>query len=434
MTFEEASEYMQNLNKRGIKPGLEGIRSLCDALDAPDRKLKFIQIAGTNGKGSTSLFISKILQSSGLKVGVYASPAVFNPLEIIRINGRVISKADYSRLTEKVSKANTMGCTRFETETALAFLYFMEKGCDIVVLETGMGGLLDATNTVSTTITSVITSIGMDHMQFLGDSIAKIAFNKAGIIKDHSVCVTTIQDKEAFDVLVECCESKASKLIVSDYNKARNIKFKLNETTFDYLEFEKLKIALMGTYQIKNATLAIDTVLLLRDKGFTIKESDIRKGLATAKQEGRFEKINDKPIFILDGAHNEPAARVLKDSLRTYFTKHKFIYIMGMFRDKASLDVVQLMAKDASAIITVTLPNKERSLSAYELAEEIRVYNPMVTTADSVYEAVEMAMMMADKETVIVGFGSLSHLAQIKKAVSSISTMEVNKRRNNTKI
>lgn len=433
MTYEEASEYMLNLNKRGIKPGLEGIRALCDAIGAPDSKLKFIQVAGTNGKGSTSLFIAKILQASGLRVGVYASPYVFNPLEIIRINGKNISKADYSRLTEQVKNANTMGCTRFEVETALAFLYFHEKNCDIVVLEAGMGGLLDATNTVSTTITSVITSIGIDHCQFLGDTIDKIAFNKAGIIKENSICVSTLQCEEADNVLRKEALSKKSQYIVSDYNKVKNVKFKLNETTFDYLDFKKLKISLMGTYQIKNATLAIDTSLTLRSLGYNISDKAIRNGLLTAKEEGRFEMIKDKPVIILDGAHNEPAALVLKESLQTYFTKQRFIYIMGMFRDKATNDVVKLMAKDADAIITVTLPNRERSLSAVELANIVSEYNPMVTTADSIYEAVEMATLMSDKNAVIVGFGSLSHLEQIKNAVMSICK-ETKQRGNNTKI
>lgn len=421
MTFDEASEYMLSLNKRGIKPGLEGIRSLLDALGAIDNNLKFIHVAGTNGKGSTSLFIAKILQAEGYRVGIYSSPFVFNPLEIIKVNGRNISKSDYARLTDVVAKANTMGCTRFEVETALAMLLFFEKECDYVVLETGMGGLLDATNTVSTTIASVISSIGMDHMQFLGDSIDKIAFNKAGIIKESSICVTTVQDEAAMKVIKKACDDKNASLYISEYSLAKNVKFKLSETSFDYKGFKRLSVSLMGVYQIKNAALAIDTVLALRENGIKISDPAIRKGLKAATIEGRFEIISNKPLFVIDGAHNEPAARVLKESIQTYFTKRRFVYIMGMFKDKASMDVIKLMASDADAIITVTLPNKERSLSAYELAEAIREYNPMVTTADSIYEAVEMAMLMADTNSVIVGFGSLSHLNDIKKAVKTIN-------------
>lgn len=421
MTFDEASEYMESLNKRGIKPGLEGIRSLLDALGAPDFNLKFIQVAGTNGKGSTSQFVSKILQAQGYKVGVYSSPSVFNPLEIIKVNGRNISKADYARLTDIIFKANTMGCTRFEVETALAMLLFSEKECDYVVLEAGMGGLLDATNVVSTTIASVISSIGMDHMQFLGDTIDKIAFNKAGIVKSASLCITTLQDETAMKVIKKACDDKKTSLYISDYSLAKNVKFRIGETIFDYKNFKKLSIRLMGVYQIKNAALAVDTALALRESGIDISDSSIRKGLKEATVEGRFEMISNKPIFVIDGAHNEPAAIVLKESLQTYFTKRRFVYIMGMFKDKASETVIKLMAKDADAVITVTLPNKERSLTAYELAKAIEEYNPMVTTADSIYEAVEMAMLMADANTVIVGFGSLSHLNDIKKAVKTIN-------------
>lgn len=424
MTFDESLEYMQSLNKRGIKPGLTAIEELCDKVGKPQDKLKFIQIAGTNGKGSTSLFISKILAEAGYKVGTYASPKVFEELEIIKINGRNISKKDYARLVDVIA-LNNESCTRFEVETVLAFMYFAEKNCDFVVLEAGMGGLLDATNVVSTTVASVFTSIGMDHMQFLGDTITKIAENKAGIIKDDSIVVSTSQDKEVLEVLKKKSIAHNSAFIVSDYNKTSYVKFKVKETVFDYLDIKNIKIKLLGTYQLVNACLAIDTIKSLAKTGVNISNNAILRGLANAKEEGRFETISENPRIIIDGAHNLPAAIALRDSLQTYCNNKKLVYIMGMFKDKSVEDVVSLMSGMAAQIITVTLPNKDRSMSNLELAKIVKDYNPMVTTADSIYEAVELATLMADKDTVVVAFGSLSHLNDIKKAVGSIQSAKL---------
>lgn len=419
MTYDEACEYMSGLGARGIKPGLETIESLLNALGNPQDNLKFIHVAGTNGKGSVSNFIYEILREEGYKVGVYSSPAVFNPLEIIKVNGRNISKADYAELVDIISKCNDMCATRFEVETALAFMFFNNEMCDYVVLETGMGGLLDATNIVKTTIVSVLTAIGMDHMQYLGNDLHSIALNKAGIIKEKSHVVYINDEEEVEAAIIKTCENKSASFIKVDTGSIRKVKHNITGSSFSY-KGNEYTISLKGTYQIYNACIAIDVANCLNSHGHEVNVKSIYKGLKKANIKGRFEIISAKPYIVLDGAHNIPAAIALKESLNTYFTKKKYIYIMGMFRDKDTEEVINLMAPMAEHIITVTLPNRERSLTAYELADKVCRVNPMVTSADSIYEACELASLMAGsgKNMCIVAFGSLSHLSIVREYYS----------------
>lgn len=419
MNYDEALEYMNSLNKRGIHPGLDGISMLSGALGNPERGMNYIHVVGTNGKGSTSLMISSILKAAGYRVGIYSSPAVFSEREIIKVGGREISKNEYASLVESISSKNTFSCTRFEVETIMAFMYFKAKECDFVVLEAGMGGELDATNITDSALACVFTSIGMDHSGFLGDTVEKIAAQKAGIIKENALALSTLQDESVNDVILQKAKENNAEYVLSDYRQAVSIKYKLTGTTFSYGKIKDIHLNLLGSYQIKNACLAIDIALALNTRGVKITEKQIVKGLENAKYEGRFEKICDKPLFFIDGAHNEPASLMLRNTLETYFTKKKFIYIMGMLRDKDCVTVVKNTVDLADCVFTVATANKERTLSSFELAEIVRDYNPMVTSLDSIDEAVEMALMMADKDTVIVGFGSLSHLNDIKKAVEN---------------
>lgn len=415
MTYADSLEYMQELGNRGIHPGLEGIRLLCEATANPQKRPGFIHVAGTNGKGSTSLFIASILRASGKKVGVYSSPAVFEELEIIKVNGRNISQTDYARLTEFLKEKNTMGCTRFEVETVMAFLYFQEKECDYVVIEAGMGGLLDATNIIEDTLCCVFTSIGMDHSDYLGHTIEAIARNKAGIIKPGARVLAAPQSPAVAAALRDCAGAAcAASTGFASRASLGSVKYKKTETVFDYKNYKNLSISLLGTYQVTNAILAIEVA-----EALSLSESSIRKGLKMAQLPGRFETICEKPLVVIDGAHNEPASLVLRECFETYFTKKKFIYIMGMLRDKDVETVIKNTVDLASVIFTVATPNRKRTLSAFELASFVRPYNEAVTALDSIEEAVEMSLMLADKDTVIVAFGSLSHLNKVKKAVSN---------------
>ena len=418
MKYEEALEYLESLNKRGIHPGLEGIRALTGALNNPEKDLKIIRVVGTNGKGSVSLYLYRILMAAGYRVGLYQSPAVFDEREIIRVNGRSISKADYGRLVEQVMSTNStdIGATRFECETAMALMYFKEKECDLVILEAGLGGSLDATNLTDTDVLSVITPIGLDHMGILGNTIEEIARSKAGVIKCDSYCVSAHQAEKARAVLEDVAKKNNTNISFVDTSKLNNIKYRMTGTVFNYGRYKSLKIARLGTGQPENAALAIEASLALRKIGFNISDSNIARGIATATDGGRFEQIGTKPLFFIDGAHNEPAAVRLRESVETYFTNRKIVYIMGMFKDKDRDAVARIMAPLAESIITVTLPNKARSATAVELAEDILPYNNMVTTADSITEAVELARLMCPKDGVILAFGSLSFMKDIKKA------------------
>ncbi len=420
MNYEETLIYLQNLNiAKGIRPGLSRVRDLCSAMGSPEQELKFIHVAGTNGKGSVSGYILEILKAAGLKVGLYRSPAVFDEREIISINGRNISKKDYVNLIERISATN-LPYTRFEIETVSAFLYFKEKECDLVVLECGMGGELDATNVVNNTLVAVFTAIGMDHMSYLGNSLTQIAATKGGIIKPGcEVVADGSNKKEVLDELCKRAGACGAGFYVSEPDKIKKLSMKSSGTTFDYKELKAVKLSVLGKNQSENAALAIEAVKALERKNIAIKSSSYLKGLEKMTLPGRFEIISAKPIFVIDGAHNEPASARLRENLEYYFSKKKIIFIMCVLKDKEYDKVIENTADLAWQIITVTSPNRGRGLAALDLANAVSEYNPNVTASDSIEEAVELALMLADKDTAVISFGSLSHLKQVKKVVEN---------------
>ena len=425
MKYQEAMDYIESCAGYGIVPGLDNIRELLKRLGNPQDKLKFIHIAGTNGKGSTLAFISEILMENGYKTGRYVSPVIFEYRERFQIQGKPVSKAEVGRLMESVAvhadameRDNLPHPTPFEIETAMAFILFAEKQCDFVVLETGMGGLLDATNIIENTLVSVITHISRDHMGFLGDSIEEIAAHKAGIIKKNAVVISAAQEERVRRVLENTAVHKqVDKIIFADEEEIRNEKYDLQKTTFSYKDRKKIEVTLLGTYQVKNAVLALETADVLRDMGYRIKEEKVRKALKETQWSARFQVISKKPLFLVDGAHNAAAAKELRKSIEFYFTNRRIIYIIGVFRDKEYPQVIQETCDLAEHIITVAKKGNARALPSVELASEVAKVNPMVTAADSVEEAVELAYLLADKDTVIIAFGSLAYLGDCIYAV-----------------
>lgn len=424
MNYRQVMEYVELLGTHGISPGLGSIRELCRRLGNPQDELKFVHIAGTNGKGSVLAYVSTILKCAGYRVGQYSSPAVFEYREKIQVNGKMISRSALCagmeiirRICEEMEAEGLAAPTLFEAETALAFWHFREKRCDIVVLETGMGGLEDATNLITTTITAVISSVGMDHMQFLGDTLDRIAGQKAGIFKEGCRAVIARQQPVVMEVLEKAAWEKHCPLAVADAAKASHIRYGIERQKFAYDGMKQLEIALAGQFQIDNAVLAIEAVRSLADKGFQVTQEALCKGLKEARWRGRFEVIRKKPLFIIDGAHNEDAAHKLAQSIAFYFTDKRMIYIMGVLRDKQYGRMIELTHSYADQIITVTPPGTARALPAYELAKEIALVHPGVTAADSLEEAVEMAMLLAGADDVILAFGSLSYLGTLTKLV-----------------
>lgn len=420
MKYQEALAFIEKITGLGIVPGLDSIKELCRELGNPQDALKFIHIAGTNGKGSTLAFISTILQSAGYRVGRYVSPTIFEYRERIQVDGKMISKVVLGELMEQVKAACEQMVTRglsqptpFEVETALAFLYFQKKKCDIVVLETGMGGLYDATNLITTTQVAVITSVGMDHMQFLGNTVEKIAGQKAGIIKNGCYTICMKQNEAVMQVVEQAANEKQAKLVVADAEQAFKVRYGVEKQQFDYAGMKNLTIALAGKHQIANAVVAIEAVTALKQKGFSVSEQAIRDGLASTRWPGRFTVVSKKPLFIVDGAHNEDAAQKLANSIEFYFTNRRIIYIMGILKDKEYDKVISLTHKYADQIITVTPPNNPRAMHAYDLAKEIAKVHKAVTAVDSLEEAVEMSRLLAGKDDVIIAFGSLSYLGRL---------------------
>ena len=425
MTEKECLDFMDELKKSGIVPGLGSIKELCRRLGNPQDAFPCIHIAGTNGKGSVLAYLSTVYKTAGYRVGAFSSPAVFNPRETIRVDGKNMTKKAYTEGLEKIKEAvetikadGLPAPTAFEAEVALAFLYFADKKCDIVMLEAGMGGREDATNLITRTLAAVLMPIGMDHMQFLGGTLDKIAYQKAGIIKKGCVAVSAVQQEEAAAEIRKEAEKQGCSLIFATVPE--KIKYGLKKQKFTYRDafgtlHKDMEITIPGVCQAENAAVAIEVVEALnRQNAFVVSKENLRRGLLETSWPGRFEVLREKPYFVIDGAHNEPAAKKLVQSVSAYFSNKRIIYIMGMLKDKEYEKVAEITYPYADQIITVTPPENKRALSAMDLAAAVSAYHPRVTTAGSVEEAVEMAYLLAGKEDVILCFGSLSFLGRVR--------------------
>ena len=425
MNYKEARVYLDEVSKYGSVLGLESIRELLRRLGDPQNELKFIHISGTNGKGSVLAYLSTILSGAGYRTGRYISPTLFSYRERIQVDGEYIEKESLAchvtaiaAAAEDMQKAGLPSPTVFEIETALAFLYFKEKRCDIVTLEVGCGGLLDATNVITTTLMEVIASISMDHTDLLGDTLAKIAAQKAGIIKPDTMVVSAQQKSEAAQVIEDTCKEQHCTLQMVDESKISNVHYGAEGQTFSYKTWENVAISLAGSYQIKNAALALEGVAALRKLGYALSDQQVREGLLHTAWRGRFTTLRRDPTVIIDGAHNPAAALALKESLERYFPGKTLYFVMGMFKDKDYAQVIDLTAPLARHIITVETPGNPRAMPARELAEAVGKVNPSVEWADSVAHGVEKALAMAGKEDAVIVFGSLSFLGEAADAVN----------------
>ena len=425
MNYKEARVYLDEVSKYGSVLGLESMRELLRRLGNPQNELKFIHISGTNGKGSVLAYLSTILSGAGYRTGRYISPTLFSYRERIQVDGEYIEKESLACHVTAIAaaagdmqKAGLPSPTVFEIETALAFLYFKEKRCDIVTLEVGCGGLLDATNVITTTLMEVIASISMDHTDLLGDTLAKIAAQKAGIIKPDTMVVSAQQKSEAAQVIEDTCKEQHCTLQMVDESKISNVHYGAEGQTFSYKTWENVAISLAGSYQIKNAALALEGVEALRKLGYALSDQQVREGLLHTAWRGRFTTLRRDPTVIIDGAHNPAAALELKESLERYFPGKTLYFVMGMFKDKDYAQVIDLTAPLARHIITVETPGNPRAMPARELAEAVGKVNPSVEWADSVAHGVEKALAMAGKEDAVIVFGSLSFLGEAADAVN----------------
>lgn len=427
MNYQEARVYLDDAAKYGSVLGLENMREMMAGLGDPQDQLKFIHISGTNGKGSVLAYLSTILKEAGYRVGRYVSPTLFSYRERIQVNEEYIKKESYARHVSAIKKviddmtaAGKAHPTPFEIETAVAFLYFAEEHCDIVVLETGLGGDTDATNIIRTPVMEVLVSISMDHMQFLGNTITEIARHKAGIIKPGTVVVSARQQPEAMRVIEEKAKEQRAELVKADWTQAENVRYGIKEQSFSYGGLEDLKIHLAGSYQIPNAVTAVEAAAALQKLGYAISEEHLRAGLAKTRWRGRFSVLCEKPLFIMDGAHNRDGAQMLKASIEQYFDGKRIIAICGMFRDKEYEKVLVLIAPYLSKLIAIETPGNPRALPKEELAQTAKRYLTDVECAETVVDAVQKAFTQTNEEDVIVAFGSLSFLGELTKAVELI--------------
>lgn len=423
MTYREAKIYMEQVQKRGSKLGLAPVKMLLERLGSPQNRLTVIHVAGTNGKGSICTFLEQLYRTEGRRVGRYISPTLHCYLERFQINGRYMEEKEFAALlSEVVSVIDGMkrdGAelpTAFEIETVIAFLYFLNHQVDIVILETGMGGRADATNVVEEPLCTVFGSIGMDHMQFLGNTIEEIAYEKAGIMKAGCPVVSYPNSSEVMDVL----KTQYSLHNVDDvggngFYVVSEPDIQILEETLDGSVFrykgEEYRIRMAGEYQIYNAVTAIETKLLL--DGHLAKE-----GLADAVWEGRFEKVSEHPLLIRDGAHNVDGVKALKQSLQKHFTKEKLIFIIGVLKDKEYDKMMQVLCPLAAKVFTVT-PDNPRGLPGEVLRESVLPYCDDVTVCGSVDEALSKAKWeyrqfgKQGENAAIVAWGSLSYIGRI---------------------
>lgn len=431
-----ACKYIEDAAGLGSRPGLDRIRGLCERLGHPEDKLRFIHVAGTNGKGSTSCMIAAALSETGLRVGMYYSPAISGITDHYMINGEPITESDFAASVSTVAAANEEmindtgdGATQFELETAVAFTYFCEKNCDVVVMECGMGGRDDATNIVTNKLCCVITSVSYDHMQYLGDTLSKIASVKAGIITPGCPVITFDQGEEVLAAIRQRCDDTGSSLYTVDTSgiKSREV-FPLGQIV-SWEEFSDVVICLAGTFQAENAALAMRTLSVIYKldliPGCFIDEGVIGRGLKKARWPYRFECICSDPLMFVDGAHNADAAVKLLASIRQYLDGYKIVLIMGVFADKEYDKIVATLAKAAEMILTVQTPGNARALPAKDLAECAEKYCRSVRACDSIGNAYELALSAAEKmngegqRSAVVACGSLSYLHELTGIVMS---------------
>ncbi|MBQ8393016.1 MAG: bifunctional folylpolyglutamate synthase/dihydrofolate synthase [Clostridia bacterium] len=424
MNYNEALEYIHKINWCFCNPGLERIEKLCTALGNPQKKLKFIHVAGTNGKGSFCAMLSGILTKAGYKTGLFTSPyiKVFN--ERMAIDGEMITNDELAKFTEQIKPiADKMEekPTEFELITALAFEYFATHGCDYVVLECGLGGRLDSTNIIDAPVLSVITGIALDHTAILGDTVEKIAYEKAGIIKGGTPCLWCGENKEAEAVISSKAREVGSHLYTVDHKKTEIKRFNLSGTVFSYEDYEDIFIPLLGEYQPFNASNVLCAVDILRDNGVNIDITSVREGLKNVVWHARFEIISNNPLVIADGGHNPEGVCSAVNSVKTYFKDKKLNIISGVMADKDTNYIASQIGSVAKEVFCIT-PDNPRALASDKYAELYRKMGVRASHYTSVRDAVYASMRDAiDTGSDVLCVGSLYMYLEVAECVEQFN-------------
>ena len=416
MTYEEALSYIHSICWKGSKLGLDRTRELLGKLDDPQKELKFIHIAGTNGKGSTAAMLSSILEEAGYRVGLYTSPFINRFNERMQVNHQPIPDEELAALTEYVrphADAMADSPTEFELITALAMVWFARQKCDIVVLEVGMGGELDSTNIIDVPEAAVIAAMGLDHVKELGPTMADIARAKAGIIKEGGRVVSYGGNSEADEVIAAVCRARNASLCQPDFSAIVPGDFSLEGQTFSYKGWRGLRIPLVGAYQMNNAAVVLETVEVLRQRGWSVSDEAVRQGLADTRWPARFEVLRRDPVFIVDGGHNPHGIRATAESLRRLFPGRKITFVTGVMADKDVEHILGLIVPLADQFFTVR-PDNPRAMDAGELAARIEAMGAKATACASVRDGVDRAIQAEGPHGVACALGSLYMSGEVR--------------------
>ncbi len=422
MTLEEALHYIHEVCWKGSVPGLERISALCEALGHPERKCKYIHVAGTNGKGSTCAMLASILQKAGYRTGLYTSPYIVRFNERIQVDGEMISDEDICALTEYVkpfAESIFERPTEFELVTAIGFEYFARRQCDIVVCEVGMGGEFDATNVILPPEAAVLCNIGLDHTEILGDTLEKIAATKAGVIKPGCDAVIYREKPSVEKVFEDRCRALGVPLHKADFDSIRLLRHSLEGQTFSCGRFKELKLPLLGEHQLHNAAVVLCTADVLRARGWNITDAHIREGLACVQWPGRFELMREHPLFIIDGGHNPQCIEALVKNIDDYLAGRPLTVLTGVLGDKDFHCMYQNVVPYAREFITVT-PGNPRALDAQKLAEYLQQFGKPVTPCRQVADGVRLAVAHAGADGVVLCYGSLYMIGEVKAALDAL--------------
>ncbi len=426
MTYEEAMRFIHNEKWQDHKPGLSRTRALLAALGNPERELKFIHIAGTNGKGSTAAMLASILKEAGYRTGLFTSPHVYSFEERIQIDGENIEKEELAGIVGEIAEfADAMEDipTEFEIITAVGLLYFYRKGCDIVVLETGMGGELDSTNVIPVPEVAVITNIGLEHTAYLGDTITKIAEAKAGIIKEGGNVVIYGEDPEAEAVFERVCEEKHAKLTRPDFESLNPVMHDWEGQIFDYRCFDNLKMPLLGEYQLKNAAVALSVIRVMNrmNAGWFIRDENIRQGLLKVRWRGRLEVISRAPLVLVDASHNPQGLAATAACLTEYLEGSRLTFLVTSSSDKDVREGFKALVPIAHSFVAVTHSNTARAMDAEQLADVLRGMGDMpVTAAKSIEEGCRLALADSRRSAGLCAIGSLFQVADVTETLKKL--------------
>lgn len=419
MNVAEALAYIHSVSWKGSIPGLSRTRELLARMGNPEKKLKFIHIAGTNGKGSTAAMLASVMRKAGYRTGLYTSPFLFRFNERMSVDGADISDQELAEITALVrphAEAMADHPTEFELVTAIAMAYFARHQCDIVSLEVGLGGELDSTNVIDAPETAVICNIGLDHTEVLGDTLEQIAQAKAGIIKPGCAVALYRGQPSVEAVFERACQEQGAVLHKADFDAIHPISRSFDGQVFDYGNWKGLRLPLLGEHQLKNAAVVLTAVECLRKRGWSISQESVYAGLRDVVWPGRFELLRRAPDFIVDGGHNPQCLEALAQNIRDYLAGRDITALTGVMADKDYSHMYATMAPLVSRFVTVT-PDNPRAMPAGDLKRVLEPFGKPVTACSSVPLGVRTALEQAGPSGVVLAFGSLYMVGDVRRTV-----------------